>query len=66
MTEQEHFEKHVIGKTLTITGCEWLETYDDGSPVDDGRPLLLKLNFSNGDAISFDGFCEAYYEKNRN
>ena len=61
MTDQERFETAAIG--TTITGCEWLELYDDGEAVGRDRPLLIKLSLANGDAIEFDGYGEAYYAR---
>ena len=61
MTEQEQFAHLAIG--TTITGVEWLEEYDDGEAVGPDRPLLTALFLSNGHAITFDGFGEAYYQR---
>ena len=60
MTEQQRFAFHAIG--TTITGVEWLEKWGDGSEVGEDHPQLTELQLSNGDAITFDGAGEAYYQ----
>lgn len=62
MTEQEKFEK--LAKGSTIVGFEWLEEWDSGELVDKDILRLTKLHLFNGDAIIFDGFGEAYYQRN--
>ena len=61
MTDQERFEQAARG--TTIIGFEWLETWDSGESVDKDTPQLTALHLSNGDRIEFDGFGEAYYER---